>query len=343
LDHLDSSINHVVNNGLGRQLVVHNGGNLAHEERAGVVEGIVINVVAKRFHVVLDGDLAFAGEFADLLRSVRLPIRDVRVVADAKWATSEDDGSDVVIEASGADGFLVSFGGTGLLGEDESSPNPDGAGAELERSSERLAIVETTSSDDLHGLAGQWALVVLDEGSNSGDQDGGWHITSVATALSSLSADKINTEFEALLDVLGVSDHVHVENSSLVELLDNVLGRDTDGGNEETGARLDDNVNEGVELALGVVVVGLARISTDLRKQKINTERSVLVLQEALELSNLLLEHVWRVADTSNDTETSGICDSSGELRASGNVHASKEDGVVDLQEIGRDRSDLLR
>jgi hypothetical protein len=79
-----------------------------------------------------------------------------------------------------------------------------------------------------------------------------------------------------------------------------------------------------------------------LRKQKINTERSALVLQEALELRNLLSEHVWRVSDTSNDTETSGICDSSSELRAGGNVHARKQDRMVDLQEIGRDRSDLL-
>lgn len=54
--------------------------------------------------------------------------------------------------------------------------------------------------------------------------------------------------------MLGVTDHVHVKDTGLVELLDDLLGRDTDGGDEELGAGLDDDVGELAELALGVVV-----------------------------------------------------------------------------------------
>lgn len=89
-------------------------------------------------------------------------------------------------------------------------------------------------------------------------------------------------------------------------------------------------------------ILGLASTATDLRKQEIDTEWCILVLEVSLELGNLLPKHVGRVANSSNDTDTSGIGDGGGELRTSSDVHAGQHDGVVDLQEIGRDRADLL-
>lgn len=90
--------------------------------------------------------------------------------------------------------------------------------------------------------------------SNCRDQDSSWDISRVASTFSSLCANHVHAQIKALLDVLRMSDHVHVEHSSLVELLHNVLWWDTDGRDEETGAGLDCNVNQLVELALGVVV-----------------------------------------------------------------------------------------
>lgn len=76
----------------------------------------------------------------------------------------------------------------------------------------------------------------------------------MTATLSSLCADEVDTEIEALLDVLGVADHVHVENAVLVKLVNDSLGWDTDSGNEELSTGVDDNVNELVKLSLGVVV-----------------------------------------------------------------------------------------
>jgi len=76
----------------------------------------------------------------------------------------------------------------------------------------------------------------------------------VTTTLTSLSADDINSKCKALLYMLWVADHVHVENSGFVELVDNGLGGNTDGGDEELSTRLNDNVYKIVELSLGVVV-----------------------------------------------------------------------------------------
>jgi hypothetical protein len=54
--------------------------------------------------------------------------------------------------------------------------------------------------------------------------------------------------------VLGVADHVHAEDAGTVEPLDDSLGGNTDRRDEELSTALDDDIDELVELALGVVV-----------------------------------------------------------------------------------------
>lgn len=88
--------------------------------------------------------------------------------------------------------------------------------------------------------------------------------------------------------------------------------------------------------------LGLARTSTNLRKQQIDTERRLLVVQVSLELGDLLAQHVWCVSDTTEDTDSSGVGHGSGELRSSSHIHASKHDGVLDLQQIRKLGAELL-
>ena len=156
--------------------------------------------------------------------------------------------------AGSADSLLVTLGSTSLVGENETSSNPDGTSTHHEGGSEKLAVIDTTGSDDLDGSTSDGRLVLVADLDTSGDEDGGGDITCVATTLTTLGADDVDTELEALLDVLDVANHVHVHDAMLVELVDNGLGGDTDGGNEELGTRFDDDVYELVELALGVIV-----------------------------------------------------------------------------------------
>lgn len=196
---------------------------------------------------------------------------------------SEDNGTDVVLEVGSADSLLVSGGGTGLIRQDETGTDPDSGGAEHESSSNRVTVEQTTGGDDLHGLAGQRALLALDQLGNGGDEDGSRDITGVTTSLTTLGADNINANIKGLLDVLGVTDHVHAEDAGTVELLDDGLGGDTDGGDEKAGLFLDDNINELTELALGVVVAicrkktRLARVNNG--KSSAAIEGSYLVLR----------------------------------------------------------------
>jgi hypothetical protein len=69
-----------------------------------------------------------------------------------------------------------------------------------------------------------------------------------------------------------IATHVHDKNVVLVEALNDVLGRHTDGTDKELGALLDDNVDELIKLALGVVVVGLASAAADLGDEEVDTE-----------------------------------------------------------------------
>jgi hypothetical protein len=96
--------------------------------------------------------------------------------------------------------------------------------------------------------------VSLNHLNSCGDEDRCGCVASVSTALTTLCADDVDTEVEALLDVLRVTDHVHVENAVLVELFDDFLGRNANGGDKELSTRVDDDIDELVQLALSVVV-----------------------------------------------------------------------------------------
>jgi len=88
--------------------------------------------------------------------------------------------------------------------------------------------------------------------------------------------------------------------------------------------------------------LGLPSTAANLGKQKVNTKRCVLVMQEALKFVNLLAEHLGGVANTTNDTETTGVSDCCGQLGPSSHVHACQQDGVVDLEQIGEGSTDFL-
>ena len=117
-----------------------------------------------------------------------------------------------------------------------------------------MAVEKTTGCDDLHLRASHWALLSLDHLCHGWDQDGGWNITSMSTTFTTLRTDEIDTDIEAFLYVLGVADHVHVEDAGAVELIYRGLGRDTDSGDEQLRSTVNDDLDELVKLSFGVVV-----------------------------------------------------------------------------------------
>jgi len=106
----------------------------------------------------------------------------------------------------------------------------------------------------LNRLACHRALLVLAHGGNGWDEDTCWDVTSMATALAALSANHVGADLEALRDVLGVPDHVHIKYAIFVKLVHDSLWWDTDSRHKELGTALDNNVDEIVQLAFRVVV-----------------------------------------------------------------------------------------
>jgi hypothetical protein len=233
VDLLHCLIHKFVNDLLRRELLCDHRRSLAHQEWSCVVHHVIGHIIAHCLKVVLHGNGALVREVLDLRLSVILPVLDILIAANAERSASEDDGPNIVVKSSSADGLLVRLGRASLLGENKSSTDPDARGAEHERSGKGLAVEQTTGGDALDRLLGERRNGFGAHGGDGGDQNGGGDITSVATSLASLSADDIDAEVEAFLNVLGVADHVHVEDAIGVELVDNSLRRHADGGNEE--------------------------------------------------------------------------------------------------------------
>lgn len=174
----------------------------------------------------------------------------------------------------------------------------------------------------------------LDRLDAAGDEDTSRDVSSVSSSLSSLRANDIDALRESLGAVLDGSDHVHDGDTSGVELVDGGTGRDSDGADEESCLLGDDDVDELVELSSSVcaraglawegggggkertVLVGLASTGTNHREEEVDSERGVLVVEVLLDLVNLLLEELGRVADSSQDSDPSSVGDGSGESGA---------------------------
>lgn len=117
-----------------------------------------------------------------------------------------------------------------------------------------MAAEDASGGNALDWLFGEGANVLCAELGNGGDKDGGRDISRMSTALATLSAYQICADVDGFLDVLGVADHVHVENSIGMELLDDSLGWDTDSADKEARSTLDDDIDQLAELSLGVIV-----------------------------------------------------------------------------------------
>ena len=98
------------------------------------------------------------------------------------------------------------------------------------------------------------ALLAFDHLRHRRDENGCGNIAGVSTSFATLSTDHVNADIQTFLNMFWVADHVHVEDAGFVEAFDNMLGWNTDGGDEEFGAAVDDDADKFVKFAFGVVI-----------------------------------------------------------------------------------------
>ena len=123
---------------------------------------------------------------------------------------------------------------------------------------ETSTVVHCTGTDDEDGSAGERGFLSFDFVHDGGDQDRSGHVAGVSASFTGLSANQVNTGFENLGDVLGMSYHlmgggtvvlvgwlalgcltyVHDEDSCGVEFLDGPFRRNANSGHEKGGLLL---------------------------------------------------------------------------------------------------------
>jgi len=221
-------LNHLVDNLLRRGEILDQCSNTAHEPWAG---GSADFGTLLEFIIV--GNNTLGGEFLDLLLTVLLPVIDVGSPEDPQGTTSINDRAGSTLKVSLKDQFLVDLGGTGLLGGDETCANPDGLSTVHQVGSQTTTIIDGTGGDNIDWATSQWALVALDGIDTGGDEYGSGNITGVSSTLASLGADNVNTLSKGLGDMLGVANHIHDEDASIVKLVNDLLGRNTDSADEK--------------------------------------------------------------------------------------------------------------
>lgn len=166
----------------------------------------------------------------------------------------KDNSPDIIIKARRSHRLLMRFWCPGLLCQNKPRPNPHSTSTQHQRRRQTLPIEQSSGSNNLHRLSRHRTLLPLDKRHHGRYQHRGRHVAGVTATLATLRADDVDAEIETFLDVFGVSNHVHVEDTCFVELLHDVRGWNADGGDEETCAGVDYYVGELVELAVRVVV-----------------------------------------------------------------------------------------
>ena len=77
-----SIANHFVNDSFCRLSLIHHRSNFAHQERTGVVHGIVIDVITHCFKIMLDRNFSLLGQFLNLSLALLLPVLNVWILSN---------------------------------------------------------------------------------------------------------------------------------------------------------------------------------------------------------------------------------------------------------------------
>src|SRR5699024_3243439 len=107
-----------------------------------------------------------------------------------------------------------------------------------------------------------------------------------------------------------------------MELVDDTLRREPNCTDEQLCAALNGNVDKLIELAVGIVMIRLPRVSTDLWDREINAEWQVRPSKVGLHFSNDFAQLVRGVLETADDAEAARVRHGGRELSARYTRHA---------------------
>lgn len=145
------------------------------------------------------------------------------------------------------------LGSTSFDGSNKASTNPDTLRAPGEIGGKAPSIEDSTSTDNIDGLAGERGSTALNSINGGRDENARRYVASMPSSLTSLGTDEVDTDLKGLERVFGMANHIHDEDAGFMELIDGPLWGNTDGGDEEGGPLFDNDLDQFWKLALGVI------------------------------------------------------------------------------------------
>ena len=233
----------------------------------------------------------------------------------------------------------------------EARADPYRLRALCQRTGKPSAIVDASRRHHYRRLARQRALVPLRHIENRGRENHRRDLITVShlhchpseqsayrsrvtTTLRSLRANDIHARVQRLDRMLRRTHHIHDQNASRMQAVDDVLRRHAHGGHKQPRAILDGDVNQLVEVAVGVVVVGLAGAAADLRQREVDAEGQRWVVQVRLDLVDDLLQLRRRVPQPADHAQAARVGHRGREGPARCACHAREDDRVLDAEEL---------
>ncbi|CAG9975455.1 unnamed protein product [Clonostachys byssicola] len=156
----------------------------------------------------------------------------------------------------------------------------------------------------------QRGVVGLGDGDDSRDEDGGGNVASVSAAFAALRADHVDTKVKGFDRVLWVADYVHHQDPLRMQLLNHPRRWHTHCANKQFCAAVHHNVDQLLQLAPSVIMIGLPRVAPNLRQRQVHAKREIGTNEVRLHFGNDGAQLVGRVHDATDDAEAASVGDS---------------------------------
>mmetsp|Transcript_133079 Transcript_133079/g.332192 ORF Transcript_133079/g.332192 Transcript_133079/m.332192 type:complete len:288 (+) Transcript_133079:268-1131(+) len=257
--------------------------------------------------VPADGKRPLLKQLLQLITAVLLPIDCVGVLDHPHGSACVDQAPMSVMSTRLDNVFLVPFGRSAFHRRHKSCAHPHGISSKRERHGQTSAIIDATGGNHWHRLTCQRRHPTLAQINNHWNQNARCHFPCMATALTSLCTNNVNAGCKCLLNMVWRSNHVHDRNASCMQLVDHVFWGHAHCTHEELCAHLNGDVNQLGQVALCVIIICLARPTTDLWQQQVNAEGCIRNLQVVLQLLDLRSEELRSVVHPSKHSQATCI------------------------------------
>mmetsp|Transcript_5450 Transcript_5450/g.9125 ORF Transcript_5450/g.9125 Transcript_5450/m.9125 type:complete len:214 (+) Transcript_5450:406-1047(+) len=161
------------------------------------------------------------------------PMFGVRIGDDSQRSSGINETPEGVVVAGAQNGLFVSDRRSSFFAAYKARADPHCVTAIVQRHGQSASIVDAAGTHHTHiALRIQWHLVAAHHIHAFRQQNTRRNVSCMTASLSALSANDIHSGRQRLVDVLGMTHHVHHQNACAVQTIHHFFGRHADGRDE---------------------------------------------------------------------------------------------------------------